>query len=178
MVEKMYKNKKSVSNLLDKGLGKRKLYNEGLRGRVMHEAWRGFYEDVFKISNRGSKVNYRVFSQRVTKVKTDILSNIKKNKDYELYHEDAKVLLSCLQKEILQVAKAQAKMNYQIVILDEVEKELFGGIVSFESETVGKIGGIRIVARVDCLIELDIDKFIVRDFKSYELDKGQEPHMA
>ncbi|MFX1296819.1 MAG: ATP-binding protein [Promethearchaeota archaeon] len=175
MVEKVDKNKKSVSKLLDTGFGKVKLYNEGIRGKVLHETWRGFYEDIFKTANRGDKVNYRVFSQKVTKIKTDQLSNIGKNKDFALYYEDAKVLLNCLQKKLLYVAKALAKLNYQIVIPESIEKELFGGCAFFESDATEKIGGIKINARVDCLIELGSDSFIVRDFKSYELEKENDP---
>jgi len=169
------KNKKSVSNLLDKIFGKIELHYKGTRGRLFHEAYSKFYKKVFKTADRSNRLNYRIFSERLTKGKTDVLADIKMNPDYEIYYEDVKVLLNTLHNEIRQVGKALAKNNYNIVIPKEVEISLFGGEISFEIETVGKIGGLKIPARVDCLIENDSNTFVVRDFKSYELDNEVDP---
>ena len=171
----MEKNAKSVSKLLDKAYGKISPNFFGKRGIILHEAHSRFYKKTFKTADRNKKTNYRVFSQRVTKVKADILADIRKNKDYKLYYEDAKILLQILQKDVIKVAKAKAKTNYQVIIPREVEIELFDGEASFEIEAEGKIGAIRTPARVDCLIEKGSDEFIVRDFKSYELDKEKGP---
>ena len=171
----MEKNAKPVSKLLDKAYGKISPDFSGKRGKVLHEGYSRFYKMTFKTADRNKKTNYRVFSQRVTKAKADILADIRKNKDYELYYEDAKILLQILQKDIIKVAKAKAKKNYQVIIPREVEIELFGGESSFEVDAIGKIGAIRIPAQVDCLIEKDSEEFIVRDFKSYECDKEIEP---
>ncbi|KKL08223.1 hypothetical protein LCGC14_2578020, partial [marine sediment metagenome] len=173
----MEKEKKSVSSLLNKAYGTmRPIYGgHGKRGRVLHDAYSKFYKKVFKTANRSVKTNYRVFSQRVTEAKLEVLSDIKKSPEYELYFEDGKVLLNYLQKEILQKGKTLAKENFNIVVPEEIEIELFGGIVSFELDTVGKIGGLNIPAQVDCLIEIDSNKFIVRDFKSYERDIEDDP---
>ena len=166
--KKMEKNAKSVSKLLNKAYGKISPDFSGKRGMILHEAYSRFYKMTFKTADRNKKTNYRVFSQRVTKAKADILADIRKNKDYELYYEDAKILLQTLQRDIIKVAKAKAKKNYQVIIPREVEIELFGGESSFEVDVIGKIGAIRIPARVDCLIEKDSEEFIIRDFKSYE----------
>ena len=171
----MEKSYKSVSNLLDKVYGGIKPQFSGVRGRVLHETYSKFHKKIFKTSDRTQKMNYRLFSQRITKAKTDILADIKKSPDYELYHEDAKVLLNTLQKEILQIGKSHAKQNYNVVIPNEIEINYFGGEVSFEAEALGKIRGLKIPARADCLIQIDSDKFIVRDFKSYECDNEDDP---
>ena len=110
MTEKLIENRKSVSNLIAKSYGSIYPYDGGKRGRVLHETWAKFYVNALKISTCRNKINYSVFSQHVTKVINDILSEIRKNADYELYYEDAKVLLKALQKELIFIAKAQAKM--------------------------------------------------------------------
>ena len=173
--KKMEKNAKSVSKLLDKAYGKISPTFSGKRGKILHEAYSRIYKKTFKIADRNKKTNYRVFSQRISKAIADILADIRKNKDYELYYEDAKILLQILQRDIIKVAKAKAKNNYQVIIPREVEIELFDGEASFEIEAEGKIGSIRIPARVDCLIEKDSGELIVRDFKSYELDSDKSP---
>ena len=169
----MEKNYKSVSKLLDKGYGS--LNYRGKRGRLVHEVITKFYKKILKTADRNRKLNYRVLSQRVSKVKSDILTDIRKNQNYEIYYEDAKVLLNALQSDILRVAKGFAKDNYQIVIPREIEKGLFGGEVSFEISANGKVGGLRIPARVDCLIELESDRIIIRDFKSYDYNNKMDP---
>lgn len=171
----MERSNKSVSNLLDNTFGKIETNNRGTRGRVIHEAYFKYYKKIFKIADRNNKLNYRIFSQRLTKAKADILIDIKMNPDYEIYHEDVKILLNALHKEIRKVGKAIAKQNYNIIVPQEVEYKFFGGEVSFEVETIGKIGGINMTACVDCLIELDHDNFIVRDFKSYERSDDDNP---
>lgn len=170
MVEKNYK---SVSKLLDKGYGS--INYSGKRGRVVHEAISKFYKQILKTADRNSKINYRVFSQRVSKVISDILADIRKSSDYKIYYEDVKVLLKALQSDMIRVAKSIAKENYQIIIPREIEKGLFGGEVSFEIPVSGKIDGLRILCRVDCLIDLDSDKIIIRDFKSYEYNSETDP---
>jgi hypothetical protein len=97
------------------------------------------------------------------------------NPKYELYHADAKVLLTALQKDIVRVGKTLAKERFNIVIPSDVEVELFGGEISLEAEVLGKIGGLKINAIVDCLIELDPSSFVIRDFKSYERDTDDDP---
>lgn len=169
----MEKNYKSVSKLLDKGYGSTNY--SGKRGRLVHEGISKFYKKVLKTADRNRKLNYRVFSQRVSKVKSDILADIRKSSEYKIYYEDVKVLLNALQSDIIRVAKGFAKENYQIVIPREIEKGLFGGEVSFEISVNGKVGGLRIPARVDCLIELDSDKIIIRDFKSYDYNSETDP---
>ena len=169
----MEKNYKSVSKLLDKGYGS--LNYRGKRGRLVHEVISKFYKKVLKTADRNRKLNYRVLSQRVSKVISDILVDIRKNHDYEIYYEDAKVLLKSLQSDMLRVAKGFAKSNYQIVIPREIEKGIFGGEISFEISANGKVGGLRIPARVDCLIELESDRIIIRDFKSYDYNNELDP---
>ena len=171
----MEKDYKTVSNLLDKAYGERQHYYKGVRGRILHEANSKFFIKVFKTADRNNKLNYRIFSERLTKAKADVLADIKVNLDYEIYYEDVKVLLNILHKEIRQVGKALAKENYNIIIPNEIEIKLFGGGAYFEIEAVGKIGGLKIPARLDCLIEIDSDNFIVRDIKSYERDNEDDP---
>lgn len=171
----MEKSKKSVSKLLNKVYGNRLNNQGGKRGRVLHFARNNYLKRIFKTADKRNKMNYRVFSQRLTKEKVDILIDNKKYADYEIYQEDIKVLLNVLHQDIRQIAKTQGKSNYGIVIPEEIEIEFFGGEPSFEVEEVGKIGGLKINARVDCLIELDSEKFIVREFKSYELNNDDDP---
>ncbi len=68
------KSNKSVSNLLDKVFGPLRLYEGGKRGKVLHEAWTRFNAEIFKTNGYCNKINYRVFSQRITKVYNDIIS--------------------------------------------------------------------------------------------------------
>ncbi|KKN16894.1 hypothetical protein LCGC14_0971330 [marine sediment metagenome] len=171
----MEKEHKSVSRLLDKGFGSIGIRYGGTRGIVIHEAYSKYYKKIFKTPDRSNKMNYRIFSKRLTKAKADVLADIKMNPDFEVYHEDNQVLLDTLHKEIRQVGKALAKDNYNIIIPKEVEIKLFGGEASFEVETIGKIRGLQIPARIDCLIEIDLDTFTVRDFKSYEREKDDDP---
>jgi len=171
----MEKSKKSVSKLLNKVYRTRLNNQGGKRGRVLHYARSNYLKRIFKTADKRNKMNYRVFSQRLTKEKVDILVDNRKNADYEIYQEDIKVLLNVLHQDIRQIAKTQCKSNYGIVIPEEIEIEFFGGEPSFEVEEVGKIGGLKINARVDCLIELDSEKFIVREFKSYELNNNDDP---
>lgn len=88
--EKVDKPYKTVSNLLDKKFGKTahgsKNYHE-IRGNVIHNSIRMYYERIFKTSDRRSKLNYRNFSERITKAQVDILSEIKKNSKYTIYYE-------------------------------------------------------------------------------------------
>ncbi len=172
----MEKSKRSVSKLLNKVYGKRLNNQGGKRGRVLHFTRNNYLKRIFKTADKRNKMNYRVFSQRLTKEKVDILLDNKKNADYEIYQEDIKVLLNALHQDIRQIAKRQCKSNYGIVIPEEIEIEFFGGEPSFEVEEVGKIGGLKINARVDCLIELDSEKFIIREFKSYKLNNDENPN--
>ncbi len=173
MKKKLEKEKKSVSNLLNNKYGKLNYCRK--RGSAIHEAYSKYYKKLFKTADRLRKLNYRIFSERLTKFKCDVLTRFKMNSDYEIYYEDVKVLLNTLHKEIRQVAKAFAKDNYGIVIPKEIEVKLFGGETSFELESIGKIGGLQIPAQVDCLIEINSETFIVRDFKSYERDIEDDP---
>jgi len=173
--KKVEKEKKSVSKLLDKAYGGIKPFYGGKRGRVIHEAYSKYFKKIFKTADRNNKLNYRLFSERLTKAKCDVLAAFKMNSDYNLYYEDVKVLLNAIHKEIRQVGKALAKENYNIIIPKEIEIELFGGETSFELETVGKIGGFTIPTQVDCLIEIDKGTFIVREFKSYERENDDNP---
>ncbi len=171
----MEKEYKSVSKLLDKTYGRMRSYSSGTRGRVIHEAYSKFYKKIFKTADRNKRLNYRIFSQRLTKAKADVLADIKMSPNFEIYYEDIKVLLNILHKEIRQVGKALAKENYYIIVPKEIEIKVFGGEASFEIETVGKIGGLKIPARVDCLIETNSEMFMVREFKSYERDNEDDP---
>ena len=98
----------------------------------------------------------------------NILSNIRKNLEYNLYFEDVKILLNTLKREILQIAKNHSKQNNFIVIPREIEEKVFGGYLFLEYEGKGKIGGLTISGACDDLIEKDSGKFIIRDFKSFE----------
>jgi hypothetical protein len=173
--DKVNQSKKSVSKLLDKVYDRVIYEQSGKRGRVLHQVSTTYYKRIFKGGNKRNKINYRVFSENLTKQKIDILADIKKNPEYEIYHEDIKVLLNSMHQDIRSVAKMQSKKNYAIVIPKKIEIEFFGGETSFEVEEVGKIGGLNINARIDCLVDLDSEKFIIREFKSYELDKDDEP---
>ncbi len=175
MIKKLEKEFKSVSKLLDKAFGRINPYYSGIRGRVFHEAYSKYYKKIFKTADRSHKLNYRIFSQRLTKAKADVLTDTKKNSAYEIYYEDIKILLNVLHKEIRKTGKSFAKENYNIIVPEDIEAKLFGGVVSFEIEAVGKIGGLKIPAQVDCLIEIDLNRFIVRDFKSYERDIEDDP---
>ena len=172
----MNQSKKSVSELLDKAYGTVTYKQGGKRGRVLHQGSTTYYKRIFKGGNKRNKMNYRVFSQNLTKQKIDILIDIKRNPDYEIYHEDIKVLLNSIHQDIRRVAKMQSKKNYGNVIPKEIENEFFGGEASFEVEEVGKIGGLKISARVDCLIDLSSEKFIIREFKSYDSNKDDDLH--
>ncbi|KKM92458.1 hypothetical protein LCGC14_1218210, partial [marine sediment metagenome] len=171
----MEKEHKSVSKLLDRVFGNSGYNNGGTRGIVIHEAYSKYYKKIFKTPDRNNKMNYRIFSERLYKLKKDILTGIKMNPDSEVYHEDVKILLTTLQNEIRGVAKALAKNSYNITIPKEVEVKVFGGEASFEIEIIGKIRGLQIPARIDCLIEKDSDTFTIRDFKSYERENGDDP---
>lgn len=173
MRKELEKNVKSVSNLLNKAYGK--IISPGVHGRVIHDAVSKYYKKIFKTADRHNKLNYRIFSQRLTKAKADVLADINKNPEYSLYHEDTKILLHYLHKDIRVVAKNMAQENYQIVIPEEIEIGYFGGVASFEIIATGKIGGIKVPAIVDCLIEIDYENFIVRDFKSYKRDTEDDP---
>ena len=169
----MEKNYKSVSKLLDKGYGS--INYSGKRGRIVHETISKFYIEVLKTADRNRKLNYIVFSQRVSKAIFDILADIRKSPNYEIYYEDVKVLLNALQRDTIRVAKGISKENYQIIIPREIEKGLFGGEASFEISVNGNVGGLRIPARADCLIELDSDKIVIRDFKSFDYNSEMNP---
>jgi len=171
----MEKEHKSVTNLLDKAYGNINAFYSGKRGKIIHEAYSKYYKKIFKTADRRNRLNYRIFSERLTKAKADVLADIKMNPDFEIYYEDVKLLLNVLHKEIRQVGKTLAKENYNIIIPKQIEIELFGGETSFEVDTIGKIGGLQIPAQVDCLIETDSENFIVRDFKSYEREKEDDP---
>ena len=91
------RDKRSVSKLLDKAYGDIKQFNKRKRGRVIHEAYSKYFKMIFKTADRNNKLNYRVFSERLTKAKTDVLADIKVDLDYIIYHEDVKVLLNISQ---------------------------------------------------------------------------------
>ncbi len=175
MIKKLEKNKKSVSNLLDKAFGEISPNYTKIRGKIIHKAYSNYYRKIFKTSDRNNKINNRVFSQRIYKAKMDELAEIKKNLDYEIFHEDVKVLLNTLQNEIRQAGKILAKKNNGIVVPKEIEINLFDGEASFEVEAIGRFGGFKIPARVDCLIENNSDSFVVRDFKSCERNNEDDP---
>ena len=166
---------KSVSKLLNKKFKPKTLITMGIRGRFQHEALSGFNKKVFKNPNRNRKTNYRVFSQGITKAYNETLENLRMAKDYELYYEDAKILLNTLRKNIIYAAKELSKQNNYVVIPEEVEKALFSGETEFESEAVGKIGGIKIPARADIIIDRLDGTFVIREFKSYILEQGDDP---
>lgn len=159
--------------MLDKIYGK--FEYRGTRGRVIHEAISKYFKKIFKTSDRYNRMNYRIYSQRLTKAKAEVLSDVNINPDYSLYQEDVNILLNQVHKEIRAVAKNLSKESSQIVVPEEIELVYFGGIASFEINAEGKIGGIKVPAKVDCLIEKDNDHFIVRDFKSYDRDDKSEP---
>ncbi len=167
--------KPTVSNLLNKKYGKIMLHNEGERGIVLHESRSQFLNQVFKTSDRSNKTNIRIFSQRVTKAVNDKLSNIRISDQYILYHEDAKILLNILKKEILHIAKQHSKQNYGIIIPREIETDFFGGEPSLEYKGEGRIGGIKVNGRIDNLIEINSNHFIAQDFKSYEYELNIDP---
>ena len=109
----MEKNRKSVSYLLDKAFGEKIQQGEGKRGNIMHEAYARFLKNIFKTASRYNKTSYIIFSQRLTKVKTDILADIRKNSDSELYHEDVKILLNAMLNSIRGVAKISFEQRFQ-----------------------------------------------------------------
>ena len=174
-MEQPKKYKKSVSNLLNKSFTTPIFKNWEKKGNLLHEQLACFYTEIFKTSDRWQKKNYRKFSQRVTKVYNDILSNVRISKDYKLWYEDLKFLLNTHRKEILQIARPISKENYGIIITEEIEQKIFGGTPYFETDASGKIGGITIPARVDQLIELNESNFKIRDFNSSEYKEEIEP---
>ncbi|GAG79946.1 unnamed protein product, partial [marine sediment metagenome] len=103
----MEKSKESVSKLLNKVYGNLLNNQGGKRGRVLHFARNTYLKRIFKTADRRNKMNYRIFSQRLTKEKVDILVDNKKNADYEIYQEDIKVLLNVLHQDIRRIAKMQ-----------------------------------------------------------------------
>lgn len=164
---------KSVSNLLDARFNKIKL--SGKRGRALHEVRVQYFKRIFKTADRYNKLNYRNFSQRLSKAKTDILTEFKINSNYSIYYEDVKILLNQLHKSIRILAKKLAQENYHVVIPRQIESQYFGGEAYFEYDAIGKIGGFKVPARTDCLIEIDSKSFNIQDFKSYEINKEDEP---
>lgn len=167
--------KKSVSSLLDKAFGKLILFGGGERGKILHETNLKFLYDIFKTADRNRKINFRIFSQRITKIYNNILSELRKYNTENLYYEDVKLFLRAKQKEITKTAKILARENYYIIIPEQVELACFGGIIELEAEILGKINGILIPARADLKIETSELSFKIRDFKSCELNNDDNP---
>ena len=174
-MEKTNKYYKSVSKLLDRKFVTKSHTQKRRRGKIYHETFSRFNKKIFKTPDRSRKINYRVYSQRITKAYNDILLDFQRESGYELYYEDIKILLNSHRKKVIYTAKGQAKQNNYIIIPEEVERALFNGVVEFESEAVGKIGGFNIPARADIYIERDANNFVLRDFKSYILENGDDP---
>lgn len=171
----MEKGYKTVSNLLDRGFGDLRDNQGKLRGRILHEVIRKFYTMTLKTADRRNKMNYRDYSQRIRKAKVDILSEIEMNEKSKIYRSDVQFLLDALENEIRLIGKPLAKDHYNIITPEEIEKALLGGEAYFEEVETEQIGGLSIRARHDCLIELDNENFIVRDFKSCERDLEEDP---
>ncbi len=108
MIENSRNNKKTVSGLLDRGFGKVLLYNEGIHGKVLHEAWNGFYDHIFKTANRGVKVNYRVFDPPPASSE----SVSKPNDDDEFHIKETQILIkrSFTKQEIIELTQNALKL--------------------------------------------------------------------
>lgn len=146
------------------------------RGKVLHNIRAHFLQEALKTGYR-NKISYTIFCQRIREIYNKILAEIRSNNSINYFYRDANILLKALMKDITTKAKEIAKSNNWNLIPEKVETELFGGIISFEQEERIEIDGTIINARVDDFIELGSGKFIVREFKSYQLD-GEIPDIS
>lgn len=139
------------------------------RGKVLHNIRAHFLREALKTGYR-NKTSYTIFCQRVREINNKILSEIRNNNSINYLYRDANILLKTLMTVITTKAKIIAKSNNWNLTPEKVEKGIFGGIISFEQEERIEINGTVIYARVDDFVELGSGKFIVREFKSYQLD--------
>ena len=146
------------------------------RGKVLHNIRAHFLQEALKTGYR-NKISYTIFCQRIREIYNKILAEIRSNNSINYLYRDANILLKALMKDITTKAKEIARSNNWNLTPQKVEKELFGGIISFEQEESMEIDGTIINARVDDFIELGSGNFIVREFKSYQLD-GEIPDIS
>jgi len=143
------------------------------RGKILHNIRAHFLQEVLKTGYR-NKISYTIFCQRVREIYNKILAEIRNNDSINYLYRDVNILLKVLMKDITLKAKEIAKSNNWILTPQKVEMELFEGVISFEQEESIEIDGMIINARADDFIELSSGNFIVREFKSYQLD-GEIP---
>ena len=174
MAKEISKNHTSVSSTLDRGYGK-KVYSSirTRRGNLMHYIKKRFNKEVLK-TGANTRLSHTILIQRARECKNKILAEIRNNEKLRIHSKDANTLLKVLYNQLAEVAKKHAREHNWSVIPIEIEKELFGGIVSFEQEETGIIEGVKINARIDEMVLTDNESLILREFKSYPFD-GEDP---
>ena len=174
MAKEISKNHTSVSSTLDRGYGK-KIYSSirTRRGNLMHYIKKRFNKEVLK-TGANTRLSHTILIQRAREVRNKILAEIRNNEKLRIYFKDANTLLKALYNQLAEVAKKYARAHNWSVVPIEIERELFGGIVSFEQEETGIIEGAKINTRIDEMVLTDDECLIVREFKSYPLD-GEDP---
>ncbi|MFX1570114.1 MAG: helicase HerA domain-containing protein [Promethearchaeota archaeon] len=174
MTKEISNNIKSVSRTLDKGYGKKIYSSIGTRrGNLLHHIKARFFKEVLK-TGANARVSHTILNQRTREVRNKILAEVRNNKKLNMYYKDVNTLLKILYQQIVELAKNYAKENNWSVIPIELEKQLFGGIISFEQEEIGVIEGAKISARIDEMVLTDDERLIVREFKSYPFE-GEDP---
>jgi len=160
--------------MLNRGYGK-KIYSpiRTRRGRVLHYISKRFKMEILK-TGANVRVSHTILCQRAREACNKISTETRNNNNLRIYIKDVNTLLKVLYRQISEAAKKYAKENNWSVIPIELERQLYGGIVSFEQEEIGIIEGATISARIDEMVLTDEECLIVRDFKSYPLD-GEDP---
>ncbi|MFX1480938.1 MAG: ATP-binding protein [Promethearchaeota archaeon] len=120
------------------------------------------------------RVSHIILSQRAREARNKILAEIRNDDKLRIFYKDVNTLLKVLNCQINEAAKKYAKEHNWSVVPSELEKQLYGGMVSFEQEEIGVIKGATISARIDEMVLTDDECLIIREFKSYPLD-GEDP---
>ncbi|MFW9874306.1 MAG: ATP-binding protein [Candidatus Thorarchaeota archaeon] len=147
--------------------------NTTYRGRILHKVSKRFKMQVLKIG-ANIQVSHTILSQRVVEARNKILAEVRNDYNLNIYYKDVNTLLKVLSFQIIETAKKYAKEHNWAVVPSELERQLYGGMVSFEQEEIGVIEGATISARIDEMVLTNDEYLIVREFKSYPLD-GEDP---